>query len=141
MAKDFAVSVVGAKELRKQISGFDDEVKKAGRGELRSVYMGAARVVEIAAKSEAPARSGKLRGSIRSQATVRGAKVVAGGGKLVYAAPIHWGWPSRPNKARRIRGGPIKPNKFLMRARDDNADVVADALARGLEDLIRKFDL
>lgn len=144
--KDFAVEVVGARELRRRINSFDDEVSKAGKGELRSVYMSAARVVEVAAKGEAPARSGRLRATIRSQATVRGARVVAGNnakGKtgVPYAAPIHWGWPSRPNRAKRWRGGPIRPNKFMMRARDDNADVVADALARGLQDLIDRRDL
>ena len=136
-----SVTVSGAKELRRNLNALEEATKKAGRGELKSVFMSAARVVEVAAMGEVPVRSGKLRKSIRAQATVRGAKIVAGGPGVPYAMPIHWGWPSRPNKARKIRGGPIKANKFLMRARDENVDVVAGMVADGLDDLIRKYEL
>jgi hypothetical protein len=135
------VEVHGAKELRRQIASLGDEVAKAGKGELKSAYMAAARVVEVAALAEVPVRKGRLKKSIRSMATPAGSRVAAGRGTVPYANAVHWGYKKRPDKAKKVRGGPIAPNKFLMRARDDNAGAVADALAAGVGDVIRRRGL
>ena len=132
------MEVRGAKELRRALREIEDAAAKKGmQGELKSAYRAAARVVEIAAKGEAPKRSGRLASTIKPKATSFGASVTAGGTKRVpYAGPIHWGWPSRPNRARGWRGGPIAPNPFMIRAAKDSADIVADVLERGLKQFI-----
>lgn len=60
------------------------------------------------AKTKVPVRSGRLRDSIRAGATIRSGVVRAGKKAVPYAAPIHFGWPSRR----------ISPNPFLWDALD-----------------------
>jgi hypothetical protein len=43
----------------------------------------------------APHRSGRLVGNIRAGATQKAAFVRAGGARVPYAGPVHWGWPKR----------------------------------------------
>jgi len=131
----FVVKVTGAKELRKAIRQLEDAAAKKGmQADLKGAYRQAARVVEVAAKTEAPRRSGRLSGSIKAKGTTTGASIVAGGLKSVpYAGPIHYGWPSRPNRSRGWRGGPIKANPFLTRAANDSVDMVAKILEDELQ--------
>lgn len=140
MADGIVVQVKGAKELRRALRQIEDAAERKGmQAELKSEYRTAARVVELAARQEAPQRSGRLAGSIKAKGTTTGGAVTAGGLKAVpYAGPIHWGWPSRPNKARRWRGGPIAANRFMVRAAQSSADQVADILEGGLRRLVDK---
>lgn len=139
MGKSFSVTVTGMKEVRKGLREIEDAAAKKGmQAELKSAYRAAARVVEVAAKGEAPQRSGRLAGSIKARGTTTGASVVAGGSRLPYAAPVHWGWPSRPNRARGWRGGPIAANRFMIRAKEQSKDAVADALEQGLRRFVEK---
>lgn len=140
MADGIVVQVKGAKELRRALRQIEDAAERKGmQAELKSEYRTAARVVEIAARQEAPQRSGRLAGSIKAKGTTTGSAVTAGGLKAVpYAGPVHWGWPSRPNKARRWRGGPIAANRFMVRAAQASADQVAEILEGGLRRLIDK---
>jgi hypothetical protein len=141
MAGDFTVTVTGAKELRRALREIEDKAAKKGmQADLKAEYRTAARVVEIAAKQEAPRRSGRLAGSIKAKGTTTGGAVVAGGLKAVpYAGPIHWGWPSRPNRARRWRGGPIAANQFMVRAALGSRDQVAEILEEGLRRMIDRL--
>lgn len=134
------VKVTGAKELRRSIRQIEDAAAKKGmQGELKTAYRTAARVVEIAAKGEAPKRSGRLAGTIKAKGTTTGAAVTAGGTKRVpYAGPIHWGWPSRPNRPRGWRGGPISANKFMVRAAMDSRDVVKEVLEDELNKVLKR---
>lgn len=131
----FVVKVTGAKELRKAIRQLEDAAAKKGmQADLKGAYRTAARAVEVQAKMEAPRRSGRLAGSIKAKGTTTGASIVAGGLKSVpYAGPIHYGWPSRPNKSKGWRGGPIKANPFLTRAAAGSIDIVRDVLADELQ--------
>ena len=131
----FVVKVTGAKELRKAIRQVEDAAAKKGmQADLKGAYRQAARVVEVAAKTEAPRRSGRLAGSIKAKGTTTGASIVAGGLKSVpYAGPIHYGWPSRPNRSRGWRGGPIAANPFLTRAANDSVDMVAKIIEEELQ--------
>jgi hypothetical protein len=140
MAQGIVVEVKGAKELRRALRQIEDAAERKGmQADLKSEYRTAARVVEIAARQEAPKRSGRLAGSIKAKGTTTGSAVVAGGLKAVpYAGPIHWGWPSRPNKSRRWRGGPIAANRFMVRAAESSADQVAGILEGGLRRFIDK---
>lgn len=136
----FVVKVTGAKELRKAIRQVEDAAAKKGmQADLKGAYRTAARVVEVAAKTEAPRRSGRLAGSIKAKGTTTGASIVAGGTKAVpYAGPIHYGWPSRPNRSKGWRGGPIAANPFLTRAAYGSIDIVKDVLADELQRVLDK---
>ncbi len=136
----FVVKVTGAKELRKAIRQVEDAAAKKGmQADLKGAYRTAGRAVEVQAKMEAPRRSGRLAGSVKAVGTTTGAKIVAGGLKSVpYAGPIHYGWPSRPNKSKRWRGGPIAANPFLTRAAYGSIDIVKDVLAEELQRVLDK---
>lgn len=136
----FVVKVTGAKELRKAIRQIEDAAAKKGmQADLKGAYRTAARAVEVTAKMEAPRRSGKLANSIKAKGTTTGASIVAGGLKSVpYAGPIHYGWPSRPNKAKGWRGGVIAPNKFLTRAAAQSTDVIVSLLSSELQRVLNK---
>lgn len=136
----FVVKVTGAKELRKAIRQVEDAAAKKGmQADLKGAYRTAARAVEVQAKMEAPRRSGRLAGSIKAKGTTTGASIVAGGLKAVpYAGPIHYGWPSRPNRSKGWRGGPIAANPFLTRAAYGSIDIVKDVLADELQRVLDK---
>jgi len=84
------VRVIGEDRLRRSLrrAGHDlDEVKDAHRK--------AAAYVAGRARSAAPQVTGRLAGTVRGNNAVRRATVKAGGYGVVYAGPIHWGWPRR----------------------------------------------
>lgn len=84
------VRVRGAAQLRRTLrraAGDLDEVKAAHRR--------AAAYVAGVASARAPRRSGRLAGGVRGNNAARRATVSAGGYGVVYAGPIHWGWPAR----------------------------------------------
>jgi hypothetical protein len=63
-------------------------------------------------KSAAPSRSGRLGESTRGTAQPNTATIRVGDSSTPYAGPIIYGWPSRPNRQRGWRGGPIRPNPY-----------------------------
>lgn len=63
-------------------------------------------------KEAAPRRSGRLGESTRGTAQPNTATIRVGDSSTPYAAPIVYGWPSRPNRQKRWRGGPIPPNPY-----------------------------
>lgn len=138
MARDIVVEVKGARELRSALRKIEDEAERKGmQASLKAEYRTAARVVEIAARQEAPKRSGRLGGSVKAKGTTTGASVTVGGTKAVpYAGPIHWGWGSRPNRSKGWRGGPISANNFMLRALGSSREQVAEILEDGLRKLI-----
>lgn len=108
------VQIVGYRELRRDLRKLGDEAI-AG---LKQVNQEAADIVATAARPEVPVRSGRLLGTLRTTGTTRGGIIRMGRKAVPYAGPIHFGWPSRPNPAKRWRGGPIEPNPFLYDAMD-----------------------
>lgn len=88
--------VRGGRELRRTLKAAGVDLK-----DLRAVNLDVARVVAPVARINAPVRTGRLAGSIRTGATQRGAFVRAGRkGTVPYAGPIHFGWPKRHIRAR-----------------------------------------
>jgi len=121
------VEIVGLKELRKQLRDAPKEL----RDELKGANKAAAEIVRDEARRIVPQRTGALMRSITAQASVSSGRVKAGSAKKVpYGAPVHFGWPSRPNKGRRWRGGPIAPNPFLYEAQDRRVDEVRAAFEK-----------
>lgn len=82
--------------------------------EVKAIGTEAARVVADEAKSLVPHLTGRLGASIRTGSTQKGANVKAGGGDVVYAGVIHFGWPHHN----------ISPQPFLYDALDARRDAV-----------------
>lgn len=124
---DLAVRVDGLADLRRSLRAIDRELPK----ELRVVIKGAAEVIAAEARVRAPKRTGKLAGSIK--ATTSGASGIVRS-RLPYANVQNWGGTIRP------RGAPthIKGRHFVDGALDAKREAAAQALARGMDDLLRR---
>lgn len=109
--------------------------------EVKNANFEAAVMVEKRAKEIVPVQSGKLQKSIRASSTVGVGVVKAGGARVPYANPIHWGWnrPVRKWSKGRIGGGPIAATKFLTRAADDEMANIRRMYQDVLADLSRRF--
>jgi hypothetical protein len=101
VADNIGVRVTGGRKLRRALNDAG-----IGLADLKEAHRQAAAIVEAAAKSRAPVRSGALQRSLRSSGTNTAGIVRAGSGKVPYANPIHWGWPARH----------IRPNPFVAEA-------------------------
>jgi hypothetical protein len=77
-----------------------------------------------------PVRTGALKGSIRTAAQQRRVIVRAGGARVPYANPIHWGW---------FRRG-IKPNQFFSRAIAGKIDEIYKKYFDNLQALVDKYN-
>lgn len=156
-----SVHVVGLKEFTRDIKALGDDAVN----ELKQAHDAAAKMVAEAAKPLAPRHgsvsvasgkpywerpttrnnyrhfSGKLAGDIRHSGTQRGGFVRAGRKDIPWAGPVHFGWPSRPDPAKRWAGGPIRPNPFIYDALDKRRGEVADAFSRYIQKIAdRHFD-
>lgn len=79
-----------------------------------------------------PVATGRLKSSIRPARTKNKAVVRAGtAGRVPYAAPINYGWPSHG----------IAPTEFLTRPANTDLRQKADAIHAELDALIRKYNL
>jgi hypothetical protein len=110
------VKVEGMRRLRR-------ELKRAGvdLADLREVNLSAARTVAQAAHP--PRRTGALAGSVRPGASRTAGVVRAGGARVPYAGPIHWGWPARN----------IEAQPFLVDAAHATEPVWVDQYFRELD--------
>ena len=101
-------------------------------GEIRAGMVDAHRqVVDLVVpqiKSAAPRRSGRLGESTSGTAQPNTATIKIGQG-VVYAGPIVYGWPSRPNREKRWRGGPIRPNPYPY-----------DVLGRESDNIVARYE-
>ena len=80
---------------------------------LKDASKSSAEIVAVEARTLAPTRTGALRNSIRVASLMTGAVVRAGGARVPYGNPIHWGWAisAKTGKAKNIR-----PQPFFVRA-------------------------
>lgn len=88
------VRVEGARAFRKALKDAGDDLTQ-----VKEAHADAAAIVAHAAIAIAPRVTGKLAGGVRSSGSASAATIRAGGARLPYAAPIHWGWPRRGIKA------------------------------------------
>ena len=99
---DAGIKVQGRREINRALAAIGvpkDAIKKAGKDSAQAVLN--------EAKTLVPVRSGALRNSIRLGATATGKVTIrAGGARVPYANPIHWGWFKRN----------IKPQPFFIKA-------------------------
>lgn len=124
MSKD-SIRVSG---LNKVIRALKDVGVPAG--EIAKAGKESAEVVAAEARTLVPVRSGALRNSIRTGAQQRKVIVRAGGAKVPYANPIHWGW---------FRRG-IKPNQFFGRAIGGKIDEIYKKYFDNLQRLLDKYN-
>lgn len=125
-----SIQVDGLDELRRLVRKAPPEIRK----QLRATNKAAAEIVAAEARVLVPVRSGRLRSSIKATAGQKEASVKAGtAARVPYAGPVHFGWPGRPNKARRWRGGPIRAQPFLYAARDRRINEVRGAYEQALD--------
>lgn len=97
------LKIEGGRNLRRTLRQAGSDLQ-----ELKDANARAAGIVSGKAQSWAPARTGRLRATVRSSGTKTAGIVRAGNNRksksgVPYAGPIHWGW--------RARG--IKANPFL----------------------------
>jgi len=101
------VRVEGARRLVRTLREFGDAIE-----DLKDANAAAAAMVADDARAAAPKRTGRLAGSIRGNRAAGKAVVAAGGAKVPYAGPIHWGWPKRN----------IAANRFIWDTAHDTQD-------------------
>ena len=116
-----------------RVIGLDDTIKGlkllgASAKEISDVGYQLSKEVAIRARALAPSRTGALRQSIVAARTQKGARLQTRK-PLVYAAPIHWGWPKRN----------IRPNVFMLKAIGSRSAIYNRYQVR-LNELIRKYN-
>lgn len=91
MPRDTVVEIRG-------LSRFRSTLKKAGvdMADMKAANTKAAATVAREGETRSPRVTGKLAGSLRPARQVARARVYS---SLVYAGPIHWGWPAHHIKA------------------------------------------
>jgi phage gpG-like protein len=125
VAADKVIRVTGARQLRKTLKEFDGDLSQ-----LRVAHQAAADKVLARALRDAPVRTGRLKSSLKAKGNNASAVVRSAGRQAPYAAPVHWGWPTRPNRGKGWRGGVIHANPFLYEAVVGfQAEIAADYLA------------
>lgn len=125
------VKVEGARQLRATLrrAGHDLEDMKATNRKV-------AEVVDNKAKKHAPVgndvhkRGKRLRDTIRPGATKTTAVIRAGGKKVPYANPIHWGWGKRH----------IRPQSFLMISARATESQWLQIYFHDLEEIVNKIE-
>lgn len=85
-----SIQVEGAKTLRRTL-----KAAGTGLGDLKAAHAQAGAVVLPRARGSAPRRSGLLAGNVRASAGATALTLRAGGVRVPYAGPIHWGWKKR----------------------------------------------
>ena len=86
-------------------------MKKAGvdMADMKDANVAAARIVAVRADELAPRRTGNLAAALRTPRAQGRARVA---NRLVYAGPIHWGWPKRH----------IRPQPFIWDAAQQTSE-------------------
>ena len=88
------LQVVGGRELRASLKRAGVDVQ-----DLKDAHRAVAELVDSRAAPNAPRRTGRLASSQRPAGTQGAAIVRAGGARVPYGPPIHWGWPDRNIRA------------------------------------------
>lgn len=123
---DLAIAVEGLRPLLRALKHTEDRLDKNLKLRLKEI----ARPVADRAKRNAPKRSGRLAGSIKTAATLKGAAVRS---TLVYA-PIH------EYGGRTGRGNRIRASRFMERAVQSSQGDVELRARRLLDDIADDYE-
>lgn len=119
---EVGIRVDGARELRATMKRAETDLN-----DLHEAHVAASQVVAKAGQAKAPKVTGRLAGTIRGSGTKTAAIDRAGGARVPYAGPIHWGWPAHN----------ITANPFLAEAAEETEPIwvplYEDAVERVLE--------
>jgi hypothetical protein len=123
------LKVLGLKAATKRLRelGLADDELKAGSHE-------AGEIVAAEARTLVPVRTGKLRNSIRTNKALNKIEVKAGGAKVPYANPIHWGWFYDRNN---FVFKNIRPQPFFYRALHLKREEVYKVYFRNIDRLLQ----
>jgi hypothetical protein len=124
MAKNDSIRVRGLNEAVRALKLVGVPAK-----EISQAGADAGEIVANEARTLVPVRSGALKGSIRVAKLQRRIVVRAGGAKVPYANPIHWGW---------FRRG-ILPNPFFSKALKLNIEEIYTKYFDNLQNLLNKY--
>ncbi len=130
--QDNGIKVVGLKDTLKALEAIGTPA-----AEIKAAGYEAGEIVAAAARNRAPERTGKLRRSIRTAKMLRKVEVRAGGAKVPYANPIHWGWfYDRENFIQKN----IMPNPFLAKALGVTRDEVLKTYNDNIQKLLNRYN-
>lgn len=87
----------------------------------------------IAKSAEIPVLTGRMRSTLRVRATKQAAEISVGGRSSLapHASQVHYGTPAYGREA----------NPFLLRAKENKEDEIADEVEKGFERILRGTDL
>ena len=124
MAKSDSIRVRGLNEAVRALKVIGVPAK-----EISQAGFEAGQVVADEARTLVPVKTGKLKNSIRVAKQQRAIVVRAGGARVPYANPIHWGW---------FRRG-IMPNPFFSKALKLNIEEIYSRYFDNMNQLIQKY--
>jgi len=119
------IEVEGLKQLIRKLEQAGTSVS-----DLKQAFNRINNIVVYEAKNLAPKVSGALAGSIRAANSKNKSLIRAGGAKIPYALPIHWGWPRRN----------IAPSLFMTTAIDNKRDTVRQQFELELKRIVDKLN-
>lgn len=111
----------------------------ADLGDIKQVFAEIAAEGATIAARYAPARSGRLRATIRGNKAKNKAVVMAGRAKVRYAGAVNYGWKSGYAGTPRKSGGwplGIKPAHFMAKADGELQERVPQMLEDGISKII-----
>lgn len=118
------IRVEGADQLRRTLKKAGDDL-----GDLKEGHREAAGIAGRRAQADAPRVTGRLARSTRWGASNRAAIVRAGGARVPYANPIHWGWPRRN----------IKPQPWVSEAAEATEPEWSAAYAQAVDRILSRI--
>ena len=123
MARDVGMQVDGLAALLR-------DLRRAGADvdDMKDVFEAISKRGERVMEGFVPARSGRLRASVRGNRAASKAVVRAGSARVPYAAPIQWGWPKRH----------IEPARFFEKTDAVMEPVAMQMLENGVSAVLRK---
>lgn len=124
MAKADSIRVQGLNEAVRALKLVGVPAK-----EISQAGYEAGQVVADEARTLVPVKTGALKSSIRVARQQRAIVVRAGGARVPYANPIHWGW---------FRRG-IMPNPFFSKALKLNIEEIYTRYFDNMNKLIQKY--
>jgi hypothetical protein len=124
MAKNDSIRVRGLNEAVRALKVIGVPAK-----EIAQAGYEAGQVVAEEARTLVPVKTGALKSTIRVAKQQRKIVVRAGGARVPYANPIHWGW---------FRRG-IMPNPFFSKALKLNIEEIYTRYFESMNKLIQKY--
>lgn len=126
-----AVKIEGLSKLQRDLRKLSTDALDLNKEEFLATNKRVAEIIIGDSKKFVPVLTGALAETIRNVSTKKSAKVRAGNIGVLYAGPIHFGWPSRG----------IRPNPFFYDAIDRRRDEVRDRYEDLIDNLTKKYDL